>query len=82
MNFILLNDPESHHQRLIRSDHISVVDINKTDQVVTLLLLGGQEVHLTHEESRQFVQHTKDHLHPAGGQHAAGAPHHPTGAAP
>ena len=73
MNFVLLNDPASHRQRLIRNDHISVVDINKADQSVTLLLLGGQEVHLTHEESRQFVQHTRAHLHPAGSQQPAGA---------
>jgi hypothetical protein len=65
MNFILLNDPASQRQRLIRTDHISSVEINKTDQNVTLYLLGGQELRLTHEESKQFVQHTRGKLHPA-----------------
>jgi hypothetical protein len=64
MNFILVNDPGSHSQRLIRSEHISVIEVSKTDESVTLLLTGGQEVHLSHEESKQLVHHVKQHMHP------------------
>jgi hypothetical protein len=65
-NFILLNDPGSQRQRLIRQDHISGIEVEKADHSITLLLLGGQAVHLTHEESKQFLQHAKTLLPPAG----------------
>jgi hypothetical protein len=64
MSFILLNDPGSQRQRLIRTEHISAVEINKSDQSITLFLRGGQEIHLTHEESKQFLQHTKATMQP------------------
>jgi hypothetical protein len=67
MNFIFLNDPVSQRQRLIRNDHLSAVEVSKTDESVTLYLLGGQEIHLTHDESKQFIQHVKAHMHPAKG---------------
>jgi hypothetical protein len=67
MTFVLLNDPTNQRQRLIRYDHVSAVDVSKSDESVTLYLVGGQEVHLSHEESKQFVQHVKAHLHPPKG---------------
>lgn len=48
MNFVLLNDPASQRQQLIRADHISAIQVSKADRTVTLLLTGGQELHLTH----------------------------------
>jgi hypothetical protein len=60
-NFIFLNDPGSQQQRLVRHDHISAVTINKSDQSIALLMLGGQEIHLTREESKQFFLHIKSH---------------------
>jgi hypothetical protein len=62
--FVFLNDPGSQEQRLIRNEHISAITINQADQLVTLYLVGGQELVLTHEESKQFVQYTKGHMHP------------------
>jgi hypothetical protein len=64
MSFILLNDEAGQYQRLIRNDHISAAMINKADHSVTLFLIGGQEIHLSHEESKQFVHHTKATMHP------------------
>jgi hypothetical protein len=29
-------------------------------------MLGGQTLHLTHEQSKQFVHHVKAHMHPTG----------------
>jgi hypothetical protein len=66
MSFILLNDPASQQQRLIRNDHISAVELSKADEIVTLYLLGGKELRLTREESKQFVRHVKEHMHPVG----------------
>jgi hypothetical protein len=66
MSFLLHNDPASGHQRLIRPDHISAVETNRHDQTITLLLVGGQELRLTHEESKQFLHHTKGKLHSGG----------------
>ncbi len=63
MNYVLLNDPGSRQQRLIRIDHISTVEVNKADQSVTLQMLGGQQIPLSHEEAKQFLQYTKDKLH-------------------
>jgi len=66
MKFILLNDSGSQSQRLLRNMHISAVEVSKADQSVTVFLLGGQEVRLTHEESKQFLAHIKAHLHTTG----------------
>jgi hypothetical protein len=30
---------------------------------VTLYLRGGQTLHLTHEQSKQYVHHIKNHSH-------------------
>jgi hypothetical protein len=62
MNFILLNDPAGQRQQLIRADHISAIQVSKADRLVTVYLVGGQELHLTHEESKQFVHWTKAHM--------------------
>jgi hypothetical protein len=61
MNFVLLKDSATEVQLLIRNEHISAVEIKKEDQAVILHLLGGQTLHLTHEQSRQFVHHVKMH---------------------
>jgi hypothetical protein len=63
MNYILLNDPASRHQRLVRLDHISTVEVSKADQSIVLQMLGGQQVTLSHEEAKQFLQYTKGKLH-------------------
>jgi hypothetical protein len=62
MNFILLNDPANQQQQLIRADHISAIQVSKADRLITLQLVGGQELHLTHEESKQFRHWTKAHM--------------------
>ncbi len=62
MNFVLLNDPGSQRQQLIRADHISAIQVNKSDRAITLVMLGGQELHLTKEESKQFLHWTKSHM--------------------
>ena len=62
MTYYLLKDPASHHQRLIRDDHVSVVEINNEDHVVTLMLLGGQNVKLNQEESMQFIKAVRSHM--------------------
>ncbi len=62
MNFVLLNDPGSQRQQLIRADHISAIQVNKSDRAITLVLLGGQELHLTKEESKQFLHWTRSHM--------------------
>jgi hypothetical protein len=65
MSFVLLKDPMSDEQLLIRNDHVSAVEVKKDDESVTVHLLGGQTMHLTHEQSKQFVHHVKTHMHPA-----------------
>lgn len=65
MSFVLLKDPPSDVQLLIRNDHISAVEVKKEDHSVTVYLLGGQVLNLTQEQSKQFVHHVKAHLHPA-----------------
>ena len=65
MNFILLKDSAADEQLLIRNDHLSAVEIKKEDQSVVVHLLGGQVLHLTHEQSKQFVHHVKAHMQPA-----------------
>ena len=66
MSFALLRDTASDTQVLVRNDHVSAVEIKKEDQSVTVHLLGGQTLHLTHEQSKQFVHHIKSHMHPTG----------------
>jgi hypothetical protein len=66
MNFILLKDAATEVQLLIRSEHISAVEIKKEDQAVIVHLLGGQPLHLSHEQSRQFVHHVKQHMQRTG----------------
>ena len=63
MTFALLNDDTTDVQLLIRNEHVSAVEIKKTDQSVTLYLRGGQILHLTHEQSKQYVHHIKNHSH-------------------
>ena len=63
--FVFLNDPGG-QQRLIRFDHISFVVHSRTDQSTTLHMVGGQQLHLTHEEAKQFVHHTKGHMQALG----------------
>jgi hypothetical protein len=62
MTYYLLKDPVNHHQRLIRDDHVSAVEINNEDHAVTLMLLGGQNIKLTAEESKQFIKAIKSHM--------------------
>jgi hypothetical protein len=62
MNFVFLNDPASQRQQLIRADHISAIQVSKADRLITLQLVGGQELHLTHEESKIFRHWTKSHM--------------------
>ena len=66
MSFALLKDAASDTQMLVRNDHVSAVEIKKEDQSITVHLLGGQTLRLTHEQSKQFVQHIKAHMHPTG----------------
>jgi hypothetical protein len=66
LGFILLNDPASPRQWIIRGEHVCAAEARREDGAVTLCLLNGEKVHLTPEESRQFVRHT----HPL---HARGA---------
>ena len=63
MSFALLKDSDADIQTLIRNDHVSAVEIKKEDQSITVHLLGGQTLHLTHEQSRQFIHHIKAHMH-------------------
>jgi hypothetical protein len=65
MNFLLLKDAATEVQLLIRNEHVSAVEIKKEDQAVIIHLIGGQTLHLTHEQSRQFVHHVKTHMHAA-----------------
>jgi hypothetical protein len=64
MSFALLNDPASDEQILIRNDHVSAVEVKKSDESVIVHLVGGQTLHLTHEQAKQFVHHVKTNLHP------------------
>ena len=64
MNFLLLKDPGTDEQLLLRNEHVSAVEIKKEDRSVTVHLVGGQTLHLSHEQSRQFVHHVKTHMHP------------------
>ena len=67
MSFALLKDSAADIQTLIRNDHVSAVEIKKEDQSVTVHLLGGQTLQLTHEQSKQFVHHVKTHMQAHGG---------------
>ena len=62
MSFVLLKDAPSDTQVLVRNEHVSAVEIKKEDQAVLIYLVGGQTLHLTHEQSRQFVHHLKTHM--------------------
>jgi hypothetical protein len=64
MSFALLKDTAADTQLLIRNDHVSAVEIKKEDQSITVHLVGGQSLHLTHEQAKQFVHHIKTHMHP------------------
>ena len=57
--FIRLNDPGSKRDWLIRGEHVSAAEVRRDDGIVLLHLLSGQEILLSHEESKQFVQHTR-----------------------
>ena len=67
--FIFLNDPGSKRQWLLRGDHISAAEVRREDGIVLLHLLNGEELLLTHEESKQFVHHA----HPQKQTDRAGA---------
>ena len=58
LGFILLNDPASPRQWIIRGEHVCAAEARREDGAVTLCLLNGEKVHLTPEESRQFIRHT------------------------
>ncbi len=62
MNFVLLKDSGADEQLLIRNDHLSAVEIKKEDQSIIVHLLGGQTLHLTHEQAKQFIHHIKAHM--------------------
>lgn len=59
MKFLVLNDASNHRQRYLRNIHISGFNVNQADQSVTILLMGGQELQLTPDESRDFLAHIK-----------------------
>jgi hypothetical protein len=63
MTFALLKDSATEVQMLIRDEHVSAVAINTKDQSVTVYLVGGQTLQLTHDQSKQYVQHIKTHVH-------------------
>jgi hypothetical protein len=65
MSFILLKDPKTELQYLIRNEHISAAEIKKADESVVLYLLGGQSIQLAHEPAKQFVQHVKANMPPS-----------------
>lgn len=65
MNFMLLKDTKTEVQYLIRSDHISAAEVKKGEEAVVIYLVGGQVLHLSHEQSKQFIHYVKDHMHPA-----------------
>jgi hypothetical protein len=62
MAFAYLKDPTTDVQLLIRDEHVSSVEIRKDDGAITVFLLGGQVLNLTHEQSKQYVQHIKTHM--------------------
>jgi hypothetical protein len=64
MVFALLKDSTNDTQLLIRDDHVSAIEVKKDDQSVAVYLVGGEVLHLTHEQSKQYVQHIKAHMHP------------------
>jgi hypothetical protein len=64
MTFALLKDPTNDTQLLVRDDHVSAVEVKKDEQSVAVYLVGGQVLHLTHEQSKQYVQHIKAQMHP------------------
>jgi len=65
LTYMLLKDSKTEVQCLIRKEHISAAEVKKGDETVTVYLAGGQVLHLTHEQSQQFVQLIKEHMQPA-----------------
>jgi hypothetical protein len=63
MTFALLHDTATEVQLMLRNDHVSAVEIKKEDQSVTVHLVGGQILHLTREQSKQYVHQIKTHMH-------------------
>jgi hypothetical protein len=64
MTFFVVKDPATEVQVMIRDDHICAAEIQKEDRSVTIHLLGGQTLRLTHEQSKQFLHHIKSHAQP------------------
>jgi hypothetical protein len=65
MNFMLLKDAKTEVQYLVRYEHISAAEIKKGDESVIVYLAGGHMIHLTHDQSKQFVHSVKSHMQPA-----------------
>jgi hypothetical protein len=65
MNFMLLKDAKTEVQYLVRYEHISAAEIKKGDESVIVYLAGGHIIHLTHDQSKQFVHSVKSHMQPA-----------------
>jgi hypothetical protein len=65
MNFLVVKDPATEAQLMIRSEHISAAEIQKEERSVTIYLSGGQMLRLTHEQSKQFLHLVKAHMGPA-----------------
>jgi hypothetical protein len=61
--FALLKDSATEVQLLIRNEHVSAVEIRKEDQSLTVYLTGGQVLHLTHDQSKQYLNHIKSNMH-------------------
>ena len=58
-DFIQLDDTQGAGPWFIREDHISAIHAWKNNGQVRLFLLGGQEIQLGQEESRQFLEQMK-----------------------
>jgi hypothetical protein len=63
MTFAVVKDSATDVQLMVRNEHVSAVEIKKEDQSVSIHLMGGQTLHLTHEQSKQYVHHIKSHMH-------------------
>jgi hypothetical protein len=61
--FALLKDTATEVQLLIRNEHVSAVEIRKDDQSLIVYLQGGQVLHLTHDQSKQYLSHIKNNMH-------------------
>jgi hypothetical protein len=60
--FALLKDNATEVQMLIRNEHVSAIEIRKDDQSVIVYLMGGQVLHLTHDQSKQYLNHIKNNM--------------------